>query len=56
MQCVVSENIHTPSFPPPPPYEGDWTFPIGGGVPKNKNFKEMYEVELKFPEGLGGLS
>ena len=49
-KCVLPENIHTP----PPPTEGignSW----GLGVPKDQKFKEMYEVELKFPEGRGNL-
>ena len=29
--------------------------PGGLGFPKTKKFKEMYEVELEFPEGWGAL-
>ena len=45
LNCVVPENIHTP------PTEGIG----GGGFPKTKTFKEMYEVELEFPEGWEAL-
>ena len=33
----------------------DWKFLGGGGFPNTKKFKEMYEVELEFPEGWGAL-
>ena len=29
--------------------------PKGGGVWKTKKFKEMYEAQLEFPEGWGGV-
>ena len=33
----------------------DWKLGLGvGGVSKAKNFKQMYEALLKFPEGAGG--
>ena len=47
--CVVPENIHTP------PTEGIANF-WAGGFQKTKKFKEMYGVELEFPDGWGLLS
>ena len=51
INCAVPENIHTPP-------EKGFEFPRGwvgggGGVCKAKNFKEMYEAQLEFPEGWG---
>ena len=37
------------------PHRRDWNFLGGGGFYKAKKFKEMYEAELEFPEGWGGL-
>ena len=34
------------------PHRRDWKLGLGvGGVSKAKNFKQMYEALLKFPEG-----
>lgn len=32
-----------------------WKFVGSGGLPKSKKFKEMYDVELEFPDGWGPL-
>ena len=38
------------------PHRRDWKLGLGvGGVSKAKNFKQMYEALLKFPEGEGGV-
>ena len=43
-----------PYYPPPPPQKG-LEVPGGWGFPNTKKCKEMYEVELEFPEGWGLL-
>ena len=48
-QCTVPENIHTL------PTEGIGISWGGGGLYKAKKFKEMYEAQLEFTEGWGGL-
>ena len=48
MYRVVPGNIHYP------PQKG-LKIPEGWGFPETKKFKEMYEVELEFPEGWGAL-
>ena len=37
------------------PHRRDWNFLGGGRFCKAKNFKEMYEAQLEFPEGWGVL-
>ena len=37
------------------PHGREWKFLGGGGFLKTKKIKEMYEVELEFPEGWGAL-
>ena len=37
------------------PPQKDWNFLGGGGFCKTKKFKEMYEAQLEFPEGWGGV-
>jgi len=37
------------------PHRRDWHFLGGGGSCKTQKFKEMYEAQLEFPEGWGGL-
>ena len=46
VNCIVPENIHTPLLP-----QKGLEIPGGWRVPNTKKLKEMYEVELEFPEG-----
>ena len=47
--CVVLQNY-------PTPHRSVWKFQGGVGPSKGKtNFKGMYEAQLEFPEGEGGL-